>query len=655
MANLGGIASVQERLRKAACSAAVGDWPEARGHCADVLNDEPRNAGALHILGAIASCEGDAAAAEEFLTQAISLQSRNAAWLRDLAVLRITTGNWPGALDALSKSLELNPDDAIAISLQARAHSEAGEIEGALNAFDLWAKLQPDAAAPWFGSARCLLKIGRPAEAAVRAQRGLTLEPTAAGHQLLAEIHHRLHEYDRELVHRLELVRLQPGDTSALALSAMTYYHLGQTEIAVSLFRMALETEVSPALHACFLAILLHHSASTPESLIAEHKEWALRHCPSPAPQPVFLNSRSSGRRLHVAYLVAEPANSPIYRFLRPLLRNHDRDRFDVSLYCTDASLNGCARQCCLADEELKDVSGWPTEGIVERMRREGVDILVDVSGHYGGGVLLVTAMRAAPIQVTLPHYPATTGIPGMDYIITDRWTCAAGQEHQYTERPYFLNSGYLVYDPPVPEHRVGALPARRKGGVTFGVFQRPAKLNARVWDAIAEILRRVANSRLLVHHVSADLDSETQRISAELASRAIDPARAQFRGIVPFEEHVRLLATVDIALDSFPYTGQTTTCDCLWMGVPVVTLAGNTHVSRLSAGLLMRVGLGSMVANDVEEYVQIAVRTASDLRALVSLRKGLRRKASTLIDGVRITTELEEAYRWMWHQWTAS
>jgi tetratricopeptide (TPR) repeat protein len=191
----------------------------------------------------------------------------------------------------------------------------------------------------------------------------------------------------------------------------------------------------------------------------------------------------------------------------------------------------------------------------------------------------------------------------------------------------------------------------------SFGFFQRPAKLNPGLWDTIAEILKQVENSRLLVHHASADLDSKTSasqlRLVAELESRGIDPGRARFRGLVPPDAHMRLLSTVDIALDSFPYTGQTTTCECLWMGVPVVTLAGNIHVSRASAGLLLRVGLGDMVARDIEEYVRIARRAASDLTALAALRRGLRRRVreSTLVDGARFAREVEEAYLWMWQQ----
>ncbi len=645
-------------IRQAAAYAVSGDWTEARRLCVEILREDPCNAGAFHILGAVSSCEGDLQAAAGYLSRAIELQPRNPGWLRDLAVLLIASADWPGALHAVSQCLALQPDDVEAMSIEARALWESGHNKEALAACDRWSAAMPGAAQPWLGGAQCLMKLKRYEEAAARACRALQLEPdSVSAHQLLAESHSCLHQHEQALKHRLEVARLLPGDAEAMALAAVAYYHIGETDQAVSLFRNAIARGVSADVHAAFPAILLHHYGSTPQLLAKEHQEWARRYTNrSPRSEAVFSSTPAGGRRLRVAYLCTENATSPVFRFLTPLLRNHDRSRFDVGLYYADSSLRGRAGAFGLAEAELKSVAE-PAERIADQIRHDGVDILTDFSGHYGGGTLRVAAMRAAPIQVSFPSYPATTGIPEMDYIFTDRWTCEPGQEQQYTERPYRLDSGYLVYDPPEPGRFAAALPAQRTGHVTFGIFQRLAKLNSHVWDAVAEILRRVEHSRLLVHHASADLDSAAgmsqRRILAALESRGIVPGRVSFRGLVPSRMHMRLVSTVDIALDSFPYTGQTTTCDCLWMGVPVVTLAGDTHVSRVCAGILMRVGLEELVASDIEEYVRIAVRTASGLGALASLRKGLRRRvrASTLLNGERLAREVEAAYRWMWQQ----
>jgi protein O-GlcNAc transferase len=651
--------STEVRLQRAAGNAVAGDLSEARRQCTFVLQADPRNAAALHLLGALSSCNGDLKTAEEFLRQAISLEPHRPTWLRDLAVLYEASGDWPATLDAVSQSLAIAPTDVTAISIQARALWELEEPEKALPVFDRWSESDPNQTASWLGSSRCLTALNRLEEAARNAQRALQLEPECvAAHQLLAQIHWRRRQHDQVLRHRLELLRLLPDDSSALGLAAMAYYETGDVETAVALFRSARCVGISAGLHAAYLPVLLHSPQSTAELLINEHREWARCHAAAQSAEPAFSKPLFAGRTLHIAYLCTEPANSPVFRYFPAFLRNHDRGKFEVSLYCKDASLRGRSEQAGVEETELKDIAGWGARRIAEKMRRDHVDILISFSGHFGGGSLMVAAMRGAPIQVSYPSYPCTTGIPEMDYIFTDRWTCPPGQEIQYTERPYWLASGYLVYEVAESIPFASQLPALQTGAVTFGIFQRPAKLNTRLWDAIAEILKQVTNSKLLIHFASLDLDSNCSmsrlRLVAELEARGIDPARVNFRGLLQQSDHLDLISTVDIALDSFPYTGQTTTCECLWMGVPVVTLAGNIHVSRASAAILSRVGLEDLVAHDFEDYIRIAVRTASDIPALAALRKGLRQRvqASTLVDGARLAREVEEAYRWMWEQW---
>lgn len=630
----------------------------ARQRCAEILRDDPCNGGALHLMGAVCACEGNHQAAEEYFRRAIVLEPQNAVWLRDLGVVYVATGNWSGASAVLSRCLALNPGDVSAARLQARVLCESGEADAALPVYEEWTEAEPRAVQAWLGAARCLLLLDRLAAALAPASAALELEPgSIAGHQLLAHIHAGLYEHEQVLVHRLELVRLLPGDWPTLARCAAAYYDVGETNTAVAMFRDAIAGGLGQDLHAAFLQVLLHQAGSTGELLLKEHREWARRHATFPGAKPVFSNPPLAGRRMRIGYVCAESADSPVFRFLAPLLRNHDRNEVEVRLYCTDGSLDGCAAECGVREAELKVMADLTEKRIAERIRRDQIDILVDYSGHNGQGSSLITAMRAAPVQVSCPHYPASSGIPQMDYIFTDRWTCPDGQERQYSETPYRLEAGYLVFDPPLRIRRAAGLPAERAGSVTFGMFQRPGKLNSLVWDAVAEILKQVKNSKLLVHHASAELDAQGSasrgRIVAGLEDRGVDSGRVCFRGIVPLRDHVRLISSVDIALDSFPYTGTTTTCDCLWMGVPVVTLAGDTHVSRASAGLLMRAGLGDLVARDAAEYVAIAVRVASDLTALAGMRKTLRRRvrAAGLIDGARFAREAEAAYRWMWQQ----
>jgi protein O-GlcNAc transferase len=257
---------------------------------------------------------------------------------------------------------------------------------------------------------------------------------------------------------------------------------------------------------------------------------------------------------------------------------------------------------------------------------------------------------------MTYPNYPSTTGCPGVEWLFTDRWTSPPGTDGEYTERLYHLEPGYLVFELPDDCPPVAAPPAAANGYPTFGVFQRLAKFNDRVWDAIAAVLRRVPDARLLLQNGEAELDRTgsptARRLQAALAARGIDPARMTLRGPLSRDEHLSLLPEVDVSLDTFPYSGQTTTCESLIMGVPVVTMRGRTHVGRVSGALLARTGHGDWIADSTERYADIAASLVDDLGALARTRATLRDDfvAAGLTDGRRLAEELERAYRALVH-----
>jgi len=247
-----------------------------------------------------------------------------------------------------------------------------------------------------------------------------------------------------------------------------------------------------------------------------------------------------------------------------------------------------------------------------------------------------------------------------MDYLLTDEWTDPVGlTEQHYTEQLYRLPSGYIVYEPPEMAPALTPLPALQNGYITFGLFQRPAKTNDGVWDAIGSVLRQSPRSRLLIHYVTRDFDNRDSRVrrwmTEALVSRGVDEKRIAFQGSLGLYEHLAAIAQADIALDTFPYNGQTTTCECLWMGLPTVTLAGEAHVSRVGHGILHRIGFGDWVARSIEEYAEIAASVPP--HALARLRMGMRERllSSSLLDGPSVTREMEQAYRWMWRSWCRS
>jgi predicted O-linked N-acetylglucosamine transferase (SPINDLY family) len=292
---------------------------------------------------------------------------------------------------------------------------------------------------------------------------------------------------------------------------------------------------------------------------------------------------------------------------------------------------------------------------IAARIQADEIDILVDVSGHLRQHRLSVFALRPAPVQVCFPNYLGTTGMPAIGHIFTDRWVCPPGAESQYSEHPYVLSRGYLVYQPPPQPPPVTALPCDATGITTFGLFQWPAKLNSGVWDAVAGVLRVCPESRLLFHYASAELDEPDSparlAVEAELATRRISRERLIFRGSISKDAYLALLGEADIALDTFPFNGVTTTCECLLMGVPVVTLPGSIHSSRVGYEILQRVGLGALAASHPDAYIRIASGLAADRGRLRAMRRELRPmlQHSSLCNAEPLVRELENAYRSLW------
>jgi len=313
-------------------------------------------------------------------------------------------------------------------------------------------------------------------------------------------------------------------------------------------------------------------------------------------------------------------------------------------------------RKAC---DQWRSLGGKSSSEIRGEVLRDEVDILVDLSGHFTPHALDVFHQRAAPIQIAYPNYPCTTGSKSFDFIISDSWTTPdAEAERQYSEGTvYRLPSGYLVFKPPVAG-KLTPLPALTNGYVTFGVFQRPPKHSSGFWDATASILLRRQGSRLMVQCAIRDFEAQDswarKNVIHQLERRGVDAERIDFVGYQTVASHLDVVARADIALDTWPYNGQTTTCSCLWMGVPVVSLAGKTHASRTTFGLLHRAGLGAWATESQDEYVEIAVRMSQDLSRLSQLRLGLRNRfsESSICRPEAVTRDLETALRWMWKDW---
>jgi len=292
---------------------------------------------------------------------------------------------------------------------------------------------------------------------------------------------------------------------------------------------------------------------------------------------------------------------------------------------------------------------------VEDLIRNDQIDILVDLAGHTANNHMLLFAKKPAPVQVTYLGYPNTTGLPTMDYRITDEWADPIGQtEHLHTEELTRLPKSFLCYKPPENAPEVLSLPALSKGNVTFGSFNNRSKVTpetVKIWSAI---LKAVLNSRLILKSKALN-DKETCQVLREMFfENGVSPEQIELVGYLPFEQHLRLYNRIDIGLDTFPYNGTTTTCEAMWMGVPVIALAGESHASRVGVSLLSNVGLSELIAESTEDYIKKAVTLADNLDKLQDLRANLRplMARSPLMDATGFTRSLEAAYRKMWKRW---
>ncbi len=340
--------------------------------------------------------------------------------------------------------------------------------------------------------------------------------------------------------------------------------------------------------------------------------------------------------------------------FVEPILASHDHQQFEIFCYSdVDEPDDTTARLRTYADH-WRQVRGRKNEDVAAMVRDDQIEILVDLTGHITGGErMLLFARKPAPVQITYIGYQNTTGMQAMDYRITDDYSDPPGQtDALHTEKLWRLPTTFFCYQPSTYAPPVGPSPAASNGYVTFGSVNAFTKVTPQVLETWAEILRRVPEARLVIR---ADMtESLHARLRETFAGLGIAPDRLELVNRLPRPKYLELIARLDVALDPFPFNGHTTTCDCLWQGVPVVTLSGQSYVSRFGGSGLATLGLTELITHSPDEYIQTAVALANDHERLADYRSTLRERmaASPLLDFKTFTANLEAAYRQMWRQW---
>jgi protein O-GlcNAc transferase len=569
-------------------------------------------------------------------------------------------GRFPEAERICHRILQAQPDNAHALYLLGRIAFKLGRYKIAVILLGRAVSLLPEEASFHYGLGEALRLAGQPEPAAASLRQALALLPDfpKAYRGLGASL---LEMGDREgaVASFRRALALDPNYVRAHHGLGVALLHQGEQAAAVASFRRALELAPDFAdAHAGILFALHYVQDCDRTTLYQETRAWGERYAEplTRAAQP-HSNTPDPERRLRIGYVSADFHNHPVGMFLRAVLASHDRSEVEVFCYTNSLRVDETTQRLKEATDHWRIIWGMMDEAAAGMIRRDAIDILVDLSGHTAGNRLLLFARKPAPVQVSWLGYFDTTGVSAVDYLLADRFVCPEGDESLYVEQIIRLAGSYLCYTPPRHPVDVSPLPARSRGYVTFGCFNNIPKVTDGVVAVWAEILRRVPLARLLMKTAALEDPSVKDRYLALFAAQGIGAERLVFQGHSAHAEYLAAYGEVDIALDPFPYNGGTITVDSLWMGVPVVTLRGDRFVSRMGVTHLSAIGLDELIAGTRQEYVEKAVELAGDLERLDGLRSSLRQrlKHSSLCDGSQFTKGLESTYREMWRRWCLS
>jgi protein O-GlcNAc transferase len=627
---------------------AIASYREALRLRADV--------GQIHQnLGTALAEEGMLADAEACLRESTRLQPARAEAFCDLALVKLKRNEAEQAAQIFKQALQVNPGLVAARVGLARCNAELGNLADAVTLCGEALRLDPKSHEALIALGAALQAQGKLDEAATRYRAALEFKPESAdatyGLAALCMVQGR---HDEAAAGFKATLRLQPSHVLAMNNLGNVFLALAKPKEAIGCFEAA--QRIQPQFAGAYSNVLFALNFVTDVSaqdVSDAHRRWGEAHAQPLAGTRRFAGRADPNKRLRIGYVSGDFRAHSVSLFIEPVLECHDRSNVEVFCYSDVVARDEVtARLEHLADRWVS-LAGRSNDEMAARVREDGIDILVDLAGHTGANRLLAFARGPAPIQMTWLGYPNTSGMKAMDYRLTDAYTDPPGMtEHLYTETLVRMPDSLWCYRPDGNAADVNALPALNNGHVTFGSFNNFAKVTPWTRALWARLLATIPDSRLLI--VGTPHGRVRAEITAEFSMHGINPSRLEFAPRLSRQDFFKHHHLVDIALDPYPFQGGTTTCETLWMGVPVISLAGKMFAARAGVSLLSNVGLPGLTAIDPDDYVAKATQLAGDKKSLASLRQELRQRMarSPLTNGPRFASNLEEKFRWMWHRW---
>ena len=612
-----------ELLRNARERHQSGDLQQAEQLYRQILAVDPDHAEAIHLMGMLAYQVSQYEAASQLISHAILKDGEQAPFYNNLGLVLQAQGNIQQAAMLYQQAIDLDSGYADACCNLGISQELLGNLEPALASYEKAITINPDHTNAHNSRGVTLHKLGRLDEALAALQQATTIEPD------FAEAHNNI------------------GNT----LEAQ-----GRIDEAQSCYRHVLALQPGNARAHSNLLLSMNYDANVDARMLFEAHQMfnETQAAGLGAASSVFNNSPEPAKRLRIGYVSADFYRHPVASFIEPILGTHNKQAFEIFCYYNGSVQDALTQRFQALADHWRPILGKSDERVAELIRKDGIDILVDLSGHMAGNRLPVFAMKPAPVQITYLGYPSTTGMAAMDYRLSDEWLDPPGMSEAFhTEKIVRLPKGSLCFRPPSVKLPAGE--DTEKAHITFGSFNNTAKLSPQVIALWSKILLQVPGSKLLLKSKSLADPGTVARLEHYFRENGVDADRLETaQWTASMDDHLAQYNQVDIALDTLPYSGCTTTCEALWMGVPVVTLARNESRSRMSTGILRQIGLEQLIADSEPDIVALAVSLANDREGLKTLKSGIRQKmeSSSLLDSLGFTRELEAVYRELWRTW---
>ena len=568
------------------------------------------------------------------------------------AVARYQKGDLNGAEKRLRAIIRQAPETAEAHHLLGIVALAQNRLQTSCDAFEQAVCCEPETAKYAYNLGVVLQRLGETGRAIHAYDKTLALDPDYPGarNNLGAALRDSL-QFARAEYHLKEALAGGHNSSHVWNNLGSVLRDQGRIEAAIDAYQKASTCDGPNSVADSNRLLSLHYRPTLDlHAIFDAHRHWAAVHCPDDSPNTQKPVPDMNHRRRRIGYVSADFITHSVSFFLKSILPHHDRELFDVYCYHTGGKQDPTTAWFKQLPVVWRDIHGLSDPEAARQIRKDGVDILIDCSGHTDGNRLKIFALKPAPIQITYLGYPDTTGLLSMDFRFTDAWADPPEAPTPASERLVRIPGGFLCYTPPHDAPAVGEPPALKNGYLTFGSFNTIPKLNSYVLDIWGRLLRQIPTARLLLKARQFHDETVAAYYLERFQKRGISVERIDIIGPTPgIESHFRWYQRVDAALDPFPYNGTTSTYDALYMGVPVISLKGYAHAGRVGHSILSRMGLSQLVADTEDRYIAIAAFLSENIDVLSGVRRSLRDTVMAQNNGREFTLRMERVLLKIW------